>query len=327
VAEYDSYIPMDITGGGQYGANGIMTLSVLGPYGYYSYGDAYSTRWYDNGAVNPYYKPEGYDFLVSVPSNYSQINGTNMMRVEVFDPDTWNNGSDDAATGLRIDEIRSAPTGSHAQPGNRRNTTLYSLYAPDSTPGDFSDDVLVAQATYGPDVSVTDMKWITPQGFEFNINQHGTGNYRLNIKSLDGSSENGFNLRAGPPVTTFNKNNGTRVYGVGALPINFNANGVVTINLGYVPDKAAGTRMHINKFDTDVGAKTITYQCDTISGTWPGTLSNNGTWKEDVIDIPANFHGGNWTAKYTAALQDTSVWSMWFEGTLDGAPGFVRLVE
>ncbi|MFA6449614.1 MAG: pilus assembly protein TadG-related protein [bacterium] len=327
VAEYNSYLPINITGGGEYGANGIVTLSVFGPYAYYSYGDAYSPRWLDNGQTNPDYKESGYNFAINVPQNYYTINGSNWMRVQIFDPDTWNNGGDDAAAGLRIDEIRSAPGGSHPQPANRRNTTVYSLYAADNTPEDLSDDVLIAKATYGPQVTSTDMKWVTPAGFEFNVGNYGTGRYRLNVQSSDGSSENGFNLRAGPPVSTFNPNNGTSITAIGAMPMNFNGSGAVTVVLGTVGAEAAGAKMHINKFDTDVGAKSITYRCDSLASQWSGILSDNGKWKEDIISIPDGYTGGKWTATYTAGLQDTSVWTMWFEGTGAGQPGFVRLVK
>jgi hypothetical protein len=328
VAEFNTYVPLDISGGGAYGANGVMTLSMFGPYGYYSYGDALSPRWLNNGSVNPDYKPNGYDFMVNVPSDYYTINGTNMMRVEVFDPDTWNNGGTDAYPGVRIDEIRSAPPSPHPQPSNVLNTTVYSLYAPDNTPNDFTDDVLVAQAVYGPqNGSLTDMKWVTPDGFEFPISEYGTGNYRLNMTATDGSSENGFNLRAGPPGGAFNPDNGTSVTANGALPINFNNSGTVTVNLGYVDALAAGQNMHINKFDTDVGAKYIQYACDSLGGTWAGTLSSDGAWREDIVQIPEAYSGGNWSATYYAGLQDTSVWTMWFEGAVEGMPGFVRLVK
>lgn len=327
VAEFDAYLPIDISGGGEYGANGVMTLSMFGPYGYYSYGDAHSPRWLNDGTPNPDHRPGGYDFHIEVPHDYYTHNGTNMFKVEIFDPDTWNNGGDNAYPGVRIDEIRNAPGGSHPQPNNRRNTTVYSLYAPDSTPNDYSDDALVAQTTYGPEVNWTDMQWVTPDGFEFNINDHGTGRYRLNIHATDGSSENGFNLRAGPPAAEFDPGNGTSVTAIGSLPMNFNDDGIVAVRLGHVAAEAAGKTMHINKFDTDVGAKSIVYTCDSLPGEWPGVLSNNGDWREDTIDIPADYTGGVWTATYEAGLQDTSVWKMWFEGMIEGQPGFVRLVE
>ncbi len=327
VSEFNAYLPLDISGGGQYGTNGIVTLSVFGPYAYYSYGDAFSTKWLDNGSLNPDYKANGYDFVLNVPNDYYAKNGTNLVKLEIFDPDTYNNGGTDAYPGVRIDEIRSAPGGSHPQPSNQRNTTVYSLYAPDNTPNDYSDDVLVATAVYGPNVTTTDMKWVTPSGFTFNINNYGTGNYRVNVKSTDGSSENGFNLRAGPSTGAFDPANGTSINALGALPMNFNGSGVVTVKLGYVAGEAAGKNMHVNKFDTDVGAKSITYKCDALPGQWTGTLSDNGKWKEDIVSIPAGYTGGTWTATYTAGLQDTSVWTMWFEGTVQGQPGFVRLVK
>lgn len=327
VAEFNAYLPIDINGGGEYGANGVMTLSMFGPYGYYSYGDALSPRWLNDGTPNPDHKPGGYDFMIDVPEDYYSTNGTSIVELQIFDPDTWNNGGDDASPGVRIDEIRPAPGGAHPQPSHNRNTTVYSLYAPDDTPNDYTDDTLIASAEYGPEVSWTDMQWVTPDGFEFNINDFGIGSYRLNVRATDGSSENGFNLRAGPPDTDFNPDNGTNITAVGAIPMNFNDDGLVTVLLGYVAPEAAGLTMHINKFDTDVGAKSVVYHCDTLTGSWDGALSGNGTWQEDMIDIPQGYPGGSWTATYQAGLQDTSVWTMWLEGAIEGQPGFVRLVE
>jgi len=327
VSEFNAYIPINISGDGEYGANGTMTLSMFGPYGYYSYGDAFSPRWLNNGDKNPTYRADGYDFILDVPDNYYQINGTNAVKLEIFDPDTWNNGGDNAYPGLRIDEIRYAPSYPHPQPSNIRNTTEYTLFAPDSTPNDYSDDVQIAKAIYGPEVSWTDMKWVSPDGFEFSTSDFGTGKYRINIKATDGSSENGFNLRAGPPSGDFDPDNGTSVTALGALPLNFNDDGMITVTLGNVPAEAAGKKMHINKFDTDVGAKSIVYRCDTLPGDWAGLLSGDGTWKEDILTLPSDYSGGTWTATYYAGLQDTSVWTMWFEGMVAGQPGFVRLVE
>ena len=335
-AEFSAYIPIDITGGGVYGVNGVMTLSQFGPFAQYSYGDGVTPRWTNDCQPNPFNKPQGYDFNIEVPEDYAVINDTTMLRVEVFDPDTWNKnyggtGSydtygnvNDAYPGKRIDEIRTGPCGI---PTNVRNTTEYSLYAPDETPNDISDDVLIAQATYGPDDSASDMQWTTPAGFSFDISPYGAGRYRLNITATDGSSENGFNLRAGPPSDVFDPDNGTTISSKNEICINFNDSGTVTVALGEVGPEAAGKTMRINKFDTDVGALSITYQCDTLEGEWTGMLTGNGQWIEDTITVPADYTGGTWYATYVAGLQDTSVWRMWFDGMQEGRPGFVRLVE
>ncbi|MEO7994522.1 MAG: TadG family pilus assembly protein, partial [bacterium] len=330
-ASVTSPLPINIGGGGNtYGTNGIQNLSVFGKYGQYSYGDAFSPAWLDNGQVNPLYNPDGYDFKVTIPANYSAINGTNTVKMELFDPETWNVGNATDAGAGKMDEIRAAPGGGHPQPSSQYTTTKYSLYAPSNTPNDPTDDILIATATYGPSTtSTTDMKWVTPTGFQFNKNTYGSGAYRLNVVSLDGSSENGFNLRAGPPLTgsqTFNPNNGTKVEATGSLPINFNVSGTVDIELGDLPAATAGSKVYIDKFDTDVGATSIQYY-DDHGHTWPGVLSGNGTWKLDVLNIPTGYTGGKLKARYVAGAQDTSVWQMYFDGTLTGGPSELRLVD
>lgn len=335
VAEYLSQVPINITGGGAYGANGPVNLSVFGPYAYYSYGDAYSPRWLNDGSANPLYNDKGYDFAITVPSNYSTTNGTSQVMVEVFDPDCYNSatggGNVNNANGTtRVDEIRSAPPLPHPQPSTNYTTTVYSLYWTNNTPNDTTDDVLIATSSYG-NTSSTDMQWVTPSGFNFNSATYGTGTYRLNVKPTDGASENGFNLRAGPPRASgvaFNASNGTSITATGRLPMNFNTSGTVTVTLGYVPAAAAGGAMYIDKFDTDVGAVSITYRCDTLSGqSWPGVLSGNGLWAKDTIQIPDTYTGGTWTATYQAGVQDTSVWSMSYSRIAAGTPGKVRLVQ
>ena len=329
-AQITSALPININGGGQYGINGIQNLSVFGPYAYYSYGDPRSTKYLDNGQANPYYNKNGYNFTLDVPGNYSSINGTSQMMVEIFDPETYNVGNATDAGAGKCDEIRDAPGSPHLQPVSKYTTTQFQLYAPDSTPGDYGDDVLIATKTYGPnDKSATDQQWISPSGFTVNLSTWGTGTFRINVKTTDGSSENGFNLRAGPPRATgveFNSNNGTKVDAIGSLPINFNVSGTVNIELGEIPADAGGCRVYVNKFDTDVGAKSVTYY-DDLGHSWPGYLTNNGTWKLDTLTIPEGYPGSKLHASYAAGSQDTSEWEMYFDGYMPGAPAELKLVN
>lgn len=329
-ASFTSPLPLNINGGGIYGTNGIQNLSVFGPYAQYSYGDAFSPQWLDNGAENPLHNPNGYDFQLKIPANYATINGTNTVKVEIFDPECWNVGNANDAGSGKIDEIRNAPGGGHPQPSNTKTKTRYQLFAPSDTPNDPTDDILIAEAIYGPPTTTaTDMKWVTPTGFEFNLASYGAGNYRINVKAIDGSSENGFNLRAGPPLATggtFNPNNGTMVNAMGNLPINFNVSGTVNIELGDIPAEAAGSNIYVDKFDTDVGAKNVTYY-DNKGNTWPGRLSGNGTWKMDVLTMPQGYTGGKLYAQYQAGAQDTSVWQMYWDGGIPGGPSILRLVK
>jgi hypothetical protein len=332
-ASFVTPLPMYIAGSsGQYGTNGIQNLSCFGPYGQYTYGDCYSARWLDNGQPNPYYNNGGYDFYAEIKSDYFAKNGTNNVVFQIYDPDTWNIGNaNDAGTG-KIDEIRDAPGSPHPQPSTKYDTTRFELYAPDSTPNDYSDDVLIASKTYDPSSHVTDSLWVTPTGWALSLATYGYGKYRINVKTTNGSSENGFNLRAGSPAHCTNNpadwvaNNGTEVTALGNLPINFNVSGTVNIDLGYIPAEAAGYDVYINKFDTDVGATSVTYS-DDYGHSWPGHLSGNGTFKLDKITVPNGFAGGRLHARYTAGAQDTSSWQMYFDGQWTNGLSELKLVD
>jgi len=332
-ASYTSPLPLYISGSSsEYGTNGIMNLSCFGPYAPYSYGDAYSVQWLNDGSDNPYYDDNGYDFMLEVANDYFAKNGTNQICVQIFDPDTWNVGNAPNANAYGVDEIRYAPGGGHPQPSSPYTTTRFQLFEPDSTPADFDDDVMISEATWEPGDTWSDMQWVTPTGWEFSLATHGYGKYRINVQTLDGSSENGFNFRAGSPDQVYgdpedwNPVNGTEITALGTLPINFNSSGIVNIDLGYIPPEAAGFDVYVNKFDTDVGAKTIRYY-DDYGNTWPGELSGNGTFKLDVLTIPVGYGGGRLYAEYEAGAQDTSSWQLYFDGKLDDSPAELRLVD
>ncbi|HIE50936.1 MAG TPA: hypothetical protein EYP85_04190 [Armatimonadetes bacterium] len=312
---------LDIYGDGQPGIGGIQNLSLFGPFARYSYGDPYSTKYLDNGAPNPLYRPEGYNFTIYVAPNYLEQHG-NLLQVDLFDPETWNIGNKWNAGPNAIDEIRRAPGGEHPQPENIYTTTQFTLYAPDGTQ--------IAQAVYGPDddPTETDLKWVTPEGFTVDVNTFGPGNYRLNVKSIDGSSENGFDLRAGPPLgegEEFEFVDEVLITAAGTLPINFNLTGTVNITLGFLPTQAAGGKVFITKFDTDVGAKEIVYY-DELGNEWPGELAGNGYFKVDAFELPEDYPGSILYARYRAGCQDTSVWEMRYEATKTG-PGELLLID
>ncbi len=326
-AEMLSLQPISINGTGSYGVRGSVNLSVFGPDGDYNNGDAFSVKQLMNGADNPRYNGKGYNFVVDVPSNYETQFSTSQVQVEIFDPDGSNATSGSPNGTTRLDELWGVVT-----------TTKYSLYYDNNTPNNPDDDTLIGSKSYGNGTSATDMQWVQDSAFKFDRDNYGAGKFRLNVTSTAGESENGFFLRAGPPhSTSMTDTSWNTTYGnkaatalmtaTGNLPINFNTSGTVTVALGAVAAGAAGGKMYISKFDTDVGSKSVVYSCDTLSQTFPGVLAANGTWSVDAIDIPSNFTGGNWTATYTAGVQDTSVWSMSFSKYIPGSPGVIRLVK
>lgn len=352
-----------------YGLNtGPVTYTLYGPDGLHSNGDHLSVKRLDDGSPNPEYTTgpdginKGYNFIVSVPSDYASRNSTSQVQVDIFDPDGYNINGDPNASPSAVDELRT-PDGKTQGTLANATTTRYSLiWDKDGNPDnpDPNDHVTIAKQSYG-NVTDTDMKWVTPPGFTFDANQYSTGSVRVNVASTAGSSENGFNLRAGPPITdpaytsTTLPNglgstssitdaqwhdqysgapgtagaakNGTSIAAQGNLPMNFNIDGTADILLGYVPPTAANGQFTITKFDTDVGAQSVYYTCDSLPGKrFPGTLAGNDQFATDSVQLPANYRGGTWHAIYTAGSNDTSGWTLSY-GHGNGSPGNISLVE
>ena len=169
------------------------------------------------------------------------------------------------------------------------------------------------------------------------------GAYKIKIRTTDGSSENGFQLRAGPADgadkpddewnQTYGDKGGTDQSNVAVnidandhLQLNFTKSGKVKFRLGYVPKEQAGKTISVNKFDVDVGATSIVYTCDTIPTPFTGKIPQpgDGVWSTDDINVPESYTGGNWYAEYTAAQGDSSTWTLTGSGG-DGRE--VRLIK
>jgi hypothetical protein len=337
-AEFVAAVPVSITpGSGSYSKDGPANLSVFGPHAEYQWGDPYSTIWKDNqGTLNEdHLNFKGYNFELNVPADYSaRNNNQSVVNVELFDPDTYNsNGSVSPNGTSEWDEIRQPYSGPGQQPTSIYTQTKFSLYKVND-PNDPSKDTLIRDAVYRDDPA-TNNKWVTPPGFAINTNLYGTGKFRINVSTLDGSSENGFDLRAGPPLADgeqYNKNNGATIAATDSIPINFNTTGLTTIELGQVPDAAAGRELVIQKFDTDVNSKSVVYTSippasNQPPGGWPGRLAGNAQWEtDDPIKLPDDYKAATWYATYEAGWQDTSLWKMSFSAAVAGSPGHVRLV-
>lgn len=321
-AQYSSLQPLNIWGAGTYGTAGAQSLEISGPMGIYSYGDPYATRYNGTGYTeNTTYNPYGYDFCMNVPSNYAAINGTTNLKVDLFDA-TAGTSSCASPTGWNDEVYTAHGTSTQA-------TTVYTIYAPDATPNDTSDDTVIATASIGPGNTTYRCVWAAPTGFTFNQSTYGSGCYRMNVKTTSGSGGNAFHMRAGPGGATFNPSNGTSISATGKLQMFFQNTGTVTVNMGTIPPEAAGMNLHINKFDTDIGALSINYNDVPSPGliNQTGVLSTNGTWREDVFAVPDAYPGGTLKSTYSAGADDTSVWQMWYDGAIPGQPGYVKLVD
>ncbi len=299
--------------------------SVFGPYANYNFGDAYSVKYLQDGSPNPRYNTTGGvgEYTLNVTSEYLRKYPGDIA-LQIYDPDCYN-----GANGY--DEIRPPNTKINPKPtGPQETKTVYELYAPGAaTP--------LATASYGADPTA-DGKWVTPNGFSFTPTMAGA--YKIKVRTTDGSSENGFQLRAGPasgagkPDAEWNQTYGDKggtapndvALGIDAndhLQLNFTQSGKVKFRLGYVPKNQAGKTISVNKFDVDVGSTSIVYSCDTIPDKFTGTLPQpgDGVWSTDDIKVPDSYTGGNWYAEYTAGRGDSSTW------TLSGSGGDGREVR
>lgn len=163
----------------------------------------------------------------------------------------------------------------------------------------------------------TDMRWVSPgapqsfdqpvfvpagpegtvRSFEINLDNDvtniltdpATGNryLYLDVTAIDGYSENGFEIWAGPPdyVNTIpsdvnmrnvrvindpgsHSSQGVTIFGLSNLPMNSNYRNVVDIPLIYVPSEYAGGTILVSLFDPDSGAKPpIAFYFDSVAFT------------------------------------------------------------
>ena len=347
--------------GGNYGTtDGASNPSAFGPYARHDFGDPYSTMYYLDGTLNDgsknlgvgadpnvRYNPDGFDYSLTLPGDYA----SSSVLVQLFDPDTYNIGGDS------FDEIRGR-TPNISETGSDITRTRFSIYKTDSN-GNIIGPALASQVFGGSDSgdqqydSATrtlngQNPWFVPEGFNIPVDANNK-NFKIRVQTIDGSSENGYNLRAGPPgsdanisETEWNNTYGDKggadfgaikapIVADGKLQMNFTRTQQVTVNLGEVPKSAKDGALTISKFDTDIGSQSIVYKCVPPPSNMPatgyvGTLAGqaNDRWTQDAIQLPPDYKGGRWTAEYTASKGDTSSWYMAYTGPGDGS---VRLTE
>ena len=374
-AKYFALSPVSIDGGMAPGqAGNIAILTMFGPWALHEYGDMYSTRYTNSGALNPTYQPNGLDFAINVPANYVALtkNAVSSVQVDIFDPNTDVESSPNQNMNQSKSKPPNVPTpfpNPPIAPGSASNdVTQYSLFKPASpSSNDLTMQTPINQFQEGSD-TVDSQQWVNPAGWTFDTaaTGFGTGKYRINVRTMDGSGRNGFSLRAGPPGMDWNVRSGAHPNGLaldagtglyrdldgnpalsitanGRLPLAFHnssgGNQTATISLGGLPAANIDYRVHIGKFDTDVGAVSVTYQDDgnhaqsdgtLTSGSGPGapgTLAGNDQYAEDVLTAKVGYPGGQLRALYTAGSDDTSCWEIYFEGQQPGQPGKAHLVQ
>ena len=152
------------------------------------------------------------------------------------------------------------------------------------------------------------------RGFEISLSNHmsdalkdgssGSRYIYMDVTTLSGASENGFEVWAGPSdyvdtvsayvntrnVQVINKasihsSRGATVFGMGHVPMNSNVNFSVDIPLIYVGPEYAGTSIYVSLYDSDSGADPpILFYFDSISETdWSLTFSDPGVPDPDGV--------------------------------------------
>ena len=364
-AKYFSLSPISIFGGSQPGnqLNAVTAISLYGRYAYHQRGDDTSVQYLANGGPNPSYLPNGVDFTLHIPPNYTSATGAghgqNMLKIEIFDPnsdfesspnDKWNEQHPINSA------ISPVPTGESTASSGVEVTTKYSLFPPSANPNDHSHDVPINSFTEGSQPSDS-QKWVNPPGWTIDVSGHQGEDYRINVQTLDHGSKNGFLLRAGPPglnsagaawtnvATTMDPTMGAYkstpdtggaldITATGILPLAFHGTGgEALIGMGLLPP-AGGTpySVFVTDFDVDTGNAQLANITDSSGTIHTGPiLAGQGDDKTVTtqIDVPASYPGGVLTSHYTAdnGSNDNSTWKMYFTGAAPGQPGQVQLVE
>jgi hypothetical protein len=332
----------------------------------------YSTKFMNDGSANSQYASSGrygWYFNLNIPSGYQSTYG-NKFQVELFDPSCYDSG-----TGLQVDEIRD-PAVSTGQTTNITTTWYTVQYLNSTTNGQW----LNATATNGNMARVSftgetwaHLQWVNNPNMQIDLSSFPSGtSFRLNATSTDptvadpvnttlnGSSENGFNLRVGPPessgnytlqsdgvnkvvtmgqntststgqdaeehawATAYGGSSGIQTAASGRMQLNINNTNSVPLNFGSIPSNALGGTFTVTRFDTDVGYTSLDYYDNNTHVT---SASNNlvmGSHGDDVLsqDTFTVNQAGAITATYVGGASDTSDWSLAY----NGFPGRIALV-
>ncbi len=217
---------------------------------------------------------------------------------------------------MRIDKNRPANCSSSSSYNPSDNTTtVYQLFYHQENANGTVQEIPLATYTGRPDnLHQTDLHWVSPGApssfdypgpptgvpadfgsFQLNLDsdvpniwtEQGTGNryIYLNVTTVGGSSENGFEIWAGPddyvnsvPSEANARNvhvldspgshssGGVEIFSIGYLPQNSNTDNRVNIPLTTIGPEYAGETVHISLFDSDTGTNPpITFFFDSLA--------------------------------------------------------------
>lgn len=273
----------------------------------------------------------------------------------------------------RMDENREPFGNSNSYTAAYNTTTRYTLYYEDAE-GSRHDLATYTKGGAESDAD-TDLKWTLPAGFnpcvdadstncsyccpDIAVAENGARSLFLEVEAIDGSSENGFDIWAGPqralPKNVNERNvmllenpelqssGGVVVTAIGYLPLNVNTDTTFTVTLAYIPPEKAGVYIKVSNFDNDCpcgsaceaeqdaprcvsgwGCRGLDFYLEGVPDFHEyGIISRGNKWGENIFQIPDNFFGGYLRAVYLTSQTDTSSWRAEY---LEGG-GFVRLIK
>jgi hypothetical protein len=323
--------------------------AISGPYTARGQGDFYATRCLTSNSGssctsnNPNYRPSGYWYAVDVPA------GSSGLDIDLYDAGYYNRSGFSSETGDY----------NYGGGGYGGVTTSWSVYAPDSTPLDPTDNpIATCSLGMGPSVTLAPESSSPNTRNQWNrlcrINSTVPGRYILNVRSTgNGYATNQYSIRA----TSLSGPNPS-ISGINDISIFVNVNGSATFYLAKVDEIHAGKDLEVVIFDPGDanGTNRITirdpynnipwcsFQVERADGSIEDTGSGGCTidatkpthdYNEDIVRVtiplpagytcnPAGAYGGCWwriTYEYQNQPSDRTVW----EARIKGNP--IHLVQ
>ena len=280
--------------------------AINGPYTPKEQGDPFATACHNpngsatgcsGGSSNSQYRPSGYYYGIEVPSGKTEF------RVKIYDAGFYQRP---------VSNPCQYQTGDCIADG-AGVTTHYTLYAPDDTPLDPTDNDEKVCDTYtvGPGNNSTINNWVTTC-----IGSGAPGIYVLNVRTTGGGGNNSYAVGV-----TVSPSSGeqARVYAINDMSIFTNSGGssVATVYLAEVDESHAGKTLLLDFFDPGEnptgnawvevrnphnGSAACTWNATNGNGsgggpvnpcrirtTISGTAQYNGHWINSRINIPSSY--------------------------------------
>ena len=337
--------------------------AISGPGSKYDSGDEYNSKYLADGGWDgscpgiigvgtgnvdyvprsPANKGAGYSYGLYVEPNNSPL------KIYVYDPAQYYRPLSSGNTDPDTLDSQPCYIGPGSDPTRYRFRTYYTIYRPDQTPDDFTDDVVYSETSF---IDTNDPAkhnhWFELATLDPGLLGQGLGDYRLQVTTDDeltpgvyGAGNNQYALALGGDRTPTNSET---IYAFKRMSILNNIRNVpvgtsLTFDLAQIPKENAGDRLTIRMFDPgDFSCNSYvqllgpdgtvqnfkqdwildTDRIDTTTcATLPCLRPYNGRWTSMGVQLPPTYNGGWWSIKYTVGgcrtnpfTADRTVWEI-----------------